>query len=143
MCCVELIKEDIAQIYVNTSTSNNEDIGVSIDDILDDISFTKSAMSKLAKSVDKLYNNLHDCFMTITEKEYNIFVEHINFIKDIVGRICSIYKDNAFNSYSKEIEELENSLESLKEIDDDIRMFIISLPKDKEYCNLVSELNKL
>lgn len=144
MCCVELIKEDIAQIYVNTSASNNrEDTGISIDNVLDDISSTK-IMNNLIYSVDKLYNNLHDCFMSITENEYNIFAEQIGFIKEIVSNICSIYKGNKYyTSYKKEIDQLESSLESLKEIDDDIRMFRINLPKDKEYRDLVSALNSL
>lgn len=98
-------------------------------------------MSRLLNEVDRLSNQLHEAFPTISEMDYKTFGSEL---KIVIDTLKSLRKENlsrdVFKAYN---ERLRMQIADLEEIDHDIRAFRVNALKNAQLQSTMSALGNL
>lgn len=143
MCCVEVIKDNI--IAVQTESANNKmAIDKAIDTYLDMILYLQEDIRSLNKSIAELHEQLNSYFSQLTKEDYN---QIINIYKKLVANLVQLYstykKSNFYSGIKTDLKEFRNRIYDLQEIGNDMKVFVVDLPQNKDYRNLMDIINSL
>lgn len=143
MCCVEVIKDNIVAVQTE-SVINKKAMDKAIDTYLDIILDIQKNIRSLNKSIAELYDLIHDNFSQLTKEDYSQIADmYKKLIRSLFG-LYTAYRTSGFYSGIKtDLRDFKNSIDDLQEIGNDMKIFIVSLPQNKDYRNLAGLINNL
>ncbi|WP_321437316.1 hypothetical protein [uncultured Bacteroides sp.] len=143
MCCIDLIKNNIIAVQAE-SANNKKVVDQSVDKYLDIILDIQKGIREITKSTDELYELIHSCFSSLTTEDY---FEIKGIYKTLINNLTLLYtkyrKSDFYSGIKTDLMIFRNSIDDLKEIDNDLETFVVDLPKNEKYINLVSDINAL
>jgi hypothetical protein len=143
MCCIDLIKENIIAVQEESAT-NKFIVDRSVDKYLDTILDIQKGIREISKSTDELYKLIHSCFSSLTTEDYFEIKENFKTLIRNLTLLYTKFRNSKFYSGIKtDLKTFRNSIDDLKEIDNDLETFVVNLPKNEKYINLVSDINAL
>ena len=101
----------------------------------------RGEMSRLLNDVDGLYNQLHEDFLTITEKDYKLFGAELSLLIDTLK---SLKQDSlTYEKYATQMERLSHQIADLEELEHDIIAFRVKAPKNPSLNETMQMVGKL
>lgn len=98
-------------------------------------------IGRLLNEVDKLSNDLHDAFPTISEDDYRAFSSEL---KIVIDTLKALRKESLphreLRSYN---DRMRQQIADLEELDHDIKAFRVDAPKNKDLLSTISALGSL
>jgi RNA processing factor Prp31 len=140
MCCVEVIKDNIVAIQTE-SAMNKKAMDKAIDTYLDIILDIQKNIRSLNKSITELYDLIHDNFSQLTKEDYSQMYKKL--IRNLIGLYTTYRTSHFYSGIKTDLKNFKNGIDDLQEIGNDIRIFIVSLPQNNDYRNLVGLINSL
>lgn len=143
MCCVEVIKDNIVAIQTE-SAMNKKAMDKAIDTYLDIILDIQKNIRSLNKSIAELYDLIHDNFSQLTKEDYSQIADmYKKLIRNLIGLYTTYRTSHFYSGIKTDLKNFKNGIDDLQEIGNDIRVFIVSLPQNNDYRNLVGLINSL
>lgn len=142
MCCIDLIKTNIIAVQ-EESASNSSTVEQSVDKYLDMVLDIQKGIRQITKSSDDLYELIHSSFSCLTSEDYS---QISGIFKELIKNLTLLYtkyrKSNFYSGIKTDLKVFRNSVDDLKEIGNDIEVFIVSL-ENKKYTNVIRDINAL
>lgn len=143
MYCVDVIKEELVATRTAIGTLKKID---SIDSFLDKILYVRRIIEEATARVDKVYDSMYSFAPQINYSIWNemgLKKEYSSLLKSLVQLYNTCRKCAIYSGIKTIVSEYKNSMDSLKELYNDIEVFRIQLPSDKEYKHLISRINAI
>lgn len=101
----------------------------------------KGEIVRLLNEVDKLSEQLHDSFSSISEEDYKVFGPELNIV---IETLKSLRKESLSHRDLKPYNDrLRQQIEDLEELNHDIKTFRVDAPQNKELQSTMSTLSNL
>ena len=101
----------------------------------------RGELPRLLNDVDRLSNQLHDEFPTITAEDYRLFGPELRIVIDTLKQLR---KDSrAHRELATYNERMSQQIADLEELDHDIKEFRVIAPKDKELQQTMAAIGQL
>lgn len=101
----------------------------------------RGELARLLNDVDRLSNQLHDEFPTITAEDYRLFGSKLRIVIDTLKQLR---KDSlTHHELTKYNERMRQQIIDLEELDHDIKEFRVIAPKDKGLQQTMAAIGQL
>ena len=101
----------------------------------------RGEMTRLLNEVDKLSEQLHDEFATITEEDYRMFGTEL---KLLISTLKDLRRDNHLRADLRLYDDrMRQQIVDLEELDHDIYEFRVKAPKNKSLQETLAKASKL
>ncbi|WP_148356356.1 hypothetical protein [uncultured Bacteroides sp.] len=115
-----------------------------IDTYLDIILDIQKNIRSLNKSIAELYDLIHDNFSQLTKEDYSQIADmYKKLIRNLIGLYTTYRTSHFYSGIKTDLKNFKNGIDDLQEIGKDIRIFIVSLPQNNDYRDLVGLINSL
>ncbi len=143
MTCVDLIKKNISDVQFE-SREITIPFETVINKHLDTILSFQQDIRRLTEMIDELTERLHIDFLRLTSDNVMEIREDLkNLILELVQLYVLFRKSILYEGAKTFIKEFHSSIDSLREVTDDLEAFKISLPAKQEFIQVINRINAL
>lgn len=115
-----------------------------MNDFLDTINRIKGRLDTLTKGGNELHDLIKVSYFTLNKKSFIKINKQLTKLNRGLIETYVISKSSGFyKSAPTTVEEFKNMADNLRELQEDINIFQLSLPKDEEYKEISNQLNLL
>lgn len=143
MCCVDTIKDNIVALQLE-SVIHRRAMDRAIDAYLDMILSIQKDIRRLNTSIAGLYKLLQENFSQLDQEDYSQIADiYKKLIKNLIG-LYNIYRNSNFYAGIKtDLKNLRSGIDDLQEMRNDLEVFIVKLPRNADFRNIVDIINSL
>lgn len=143
MCCIAAIKDNIVAVQTE-SAINKKAMDGTMNTYLDIILDIQKNIRSLNKSIAELYDLIHDNFSQLTKEDYSQIADmYKKLIRNLIGLYTAYRTSDFYSGIKTDLKKFKNSIDDLQEMGHDMKVFVVSLPQNNDYRNLVGLINSL
>lgn len=141
--CVDEIKKEIATVQTESESMLGK-VSVDTDAFLDAILEAQHDIKEITRLSDGLYNLMFDYFNRLSKSDIELVNDDLLFTLDNLDKLyIRFLRSNFYSGIKTDLKAMRHSIDNVKEINNDLKVFKVQLPADQQYKSIIEQLNTL
>lgn len=140
---VDEIKKEIATVQTESESMLGK-VSVDTDAFLDAILEAQHDIKEITRLSDGLYNLMFDYFNRLSKSDIELVNDDLLFTLDNLDKLyIRFLRSNFYSGIKTDLKVMRHSIDNVKEINNDLKVFKVQLPADQQYKSIIEQLNTL